>query len=194
MSPSLAHAPTVPFNLSTPTPCITKVGIVGNGEVVHQRLVPALQSIGLPRDGLVVCSLEPQSGLTGLPHQYYQVGPECLLPLDGLFVETCRHDPAILRQMRHIEGVFYEMAGIRHGRQQKDGIIDVQWHLCTTALIAPFKAAASQAPFDVTVDEVQVAAHASDPHGRYGVPPVWTASQIQGRLVWDGPEVTYDHR
>jgi hypothetical protein len=174
--------------------------------VVHQRLVPALQSIGVPRGGLVVCSLEPQSGLTGLPHQYYQVGPACLLPLDCLyeqgflghdtlwivatppawhvpylvqlagrcrtavekplaatshqarllrsfaegcevyclnhkvfnaavlaFVETCRPDPGLLRQVYHIEGVFYEMAGISHGRQQEDGIIDVQWHLFTTA-------------------------------------------------------------
>ena len=110
------------------------------------------------------------------------------------FVETCRHDPSILRQVRHIEGVFYETAGISYGRQQEDGIVDVQWHLFTTALIAPFKAAASQAPFDVTVDQVQVASHEPDPHGRYGAPTVWTASQIQGRLVWDGHEVTYEHR
>ena len=216
---------------------------------------------------LAVLRQQGKSGLTGLPHQYYQVGPECLLPLDGLyergflghdtlwivatppawhvpylvqlagrcrtavekplaatsrqarllrpftegcqvyclnhkvfnaavlaFVETCRRDPAILRQVRHIEGVFYETAGISHGRQQEDGIIDVQWHLFTTALIAPFKAAASQSSFDVTVDKVQVATHAPDPHGRYGSPTVWTASQIQGRLLWDGHEVTYDHR
>jgi hypothetical protein len=68
------------------------------------------------------------------------------------FVEACRHDPAILCQTCHIEGVFYEMAGLSHSRQQEDCLGDVQWHLFTTALLAPFQAVASQ--FDITVEEV----------------------------------------
>ena len=258
--PRLCHLP-------PPAPCIKKVGIVGNGEVVHERLWPALQSIGVPLEALVVCSLEPQSGLEGLPHRYYQVDRDNLLPLDLLyeqgflgqdtlwivatppaahvpytaqlaglcrvgvekplaatsrqaqllrpfaagfgvyclshkvfnasvlaFVEAVQSDPAILHRVHHIEGVFYETAGLSYGRQQEDGIIDVQWHLCTTALIAPFKAAAPQSPLDMTVEQVRVATHEPDPHRRYARPTVWTASRLQGKLVWDGRVVTYDHR
>lgn len=264
MSTAVANTPTVSFTLTSLPQRITKIGIVGSGEVVHQRLWPALQSLGALLEGLVVCSLEPHSGLDGLPHQYYQVGPESLLPLDRLheqgflddhtlwlvatppdyhvpyalqlaglcrigvekplaatsrqtrllrpfaegfevyclhhkvfnasvlaLVEACRQDPAILRQVCHIEGVFYEAAGLSHGRQQDDCIVDVQWHLITTALIAPFKTLASR--FDVTVDQVWVATHAPDPQGRYALPTVWTASRLQGRLWCNGHEVTYDH-
>jgi hypothetical protein len=253
------------FNLSPPGPCIKKVGIVGSGEVVRQRLWPALQSIGAALEGLLVYSLEPQSGLKGLPHQYYQLGSESLLPLDHLdaqgflgkdalwiiatppdshvpyteqlagqcrvavekpiattsrqarlllpftegfevyclshkvfnasvlaFVEMCRHDPSVLRQVCHIEGAFYETAGLSHSRQQEDCILDVQWHLVTTALIAPFKAA-SQSQYGITVDRAWVATHEPDLPGRYAPPMVSTASRIQGMLLWDGHEVTYDH-
>jgi hypothetical protein len=213
----------------------------------------------------VVCSLEPHSGLPGLSHQYHQIDPKSLLPLDQLhtagflgddtlwvvatppeyhvpyveqlalrcrvavekpiaasygqacsllpfvegfevyplnhkvfnasvlaFVEVCRRDPARLQQVHHITGVFYEKAGFSHGRQQEDGIIDVQWHLLTTALFAPCKAIGAQ--FNVTVEQVDVATHMPDPHGHYARPTVWTASCLQGRLVWDGHVVTYDLR
>ena len=266
MTPLLMNTSRVLFNLSTPTSGITKVGIVGSGEVVHQRLWPALQAMGASLEGVVVCSLAPQSHLEGLPHSYYQVGPECLLPLDQLytqgflgkdtlwivatapdthvpyavqlakwcrvavekplattsrqarlllpfadggevyclshkvfnasvlaFIEACRHAPDILRQVRHIRGTFYETAGLSHGRQQEDCLLDVQWHLFTTALIAPFKAAASHSPFAITVERAWVAAHEPDLPGRYAPPTVWTASRLQGTLVWDGHAVTYDH-
>jgi hypothetical protein len=265
MTLSLTHVPPVVCNQSSPMPCIKKVGIVGSGEVVRQRLWPALQSIGASLDGLMVCSLEPQSGLVGLPHQYYQVESENLLPLDRLyaqgflgkdtlwiiatppdshvaytvqlaglcrvgvekpiaatsrqarllwpfaqgfeayclshkvfnasvlaFIEMCRHDPSVLRQVCHVEGAFYEMAGLSHDRQQEDCLLDVQWHLFTTALIAPFKAA-FQSQCDITVDRAWVATHGPDLLGRYAPPRVWTASRVQGALVWDGHEVTYDH-
>ena len=265
MTPSLTNTPPVLCNLSPPLPCIKKVGIVGSGEVVRQRLWPALQSRGAFLEGLLVCSLEPQSGLEGLPHQYCQVGSESLLPLDHLyeqgflgkdtlwiiatppdshvaytvqlaglcrvgvekpiattsrqarllwpftqgfevyclshkvfnasvlaFIEACRHDPSVLRQVCHIEGAFYETAGLSHSRQQEDCLLDVQWHLFTTALIAPFKAA-SQSQYGITVDRTWVATHEPDLPGRYAPPLVWTASRVQGTLVWDGREVTYDH-
>jgi hypothetical protein len=69
----------------------------------------------------------------------------------------------------------------------------VQWHLFTTALIAPFKAAASQSQCEITVDRAWVATHEPDLLGRYAPPMVWTASRVQGTLVWDGHEVTYNH-
>jgi hypothetical protein len=258
------HSPYI-FNQYPHTRCINKLGIVGNGEVVRERLWLAVQSLASPLDGIVVCSLEPHSGLPELSHQYYQIDPESLLPLDRLdeagflgadtlwfvatppeyhvsyveqlaprcrvavekpiaasygqarpllpfvegfevyplnhkvfnasvlgFVEACRRDPAVLHQVHHIEGVFYEKAGFSHGRQQEDGIIDVQWHLLTTALFAPFTAVGAQ--FNVTVDQVRVATHGPDPHGHYARPTVWTASRLQGRLVWDGHVVTYDLR
>jgi hypothetical protein len=266
MTPLLMNTSRVLFNLPPPTPGIMKVGIVGSGEVVHQRLWPAIRALGASLEGVVVCSLAPQSSLEGLPHHYYQVGPECLLPLDRLyaqgflgkdtlwivatppdmhvpytvqlarwcrvavekplattslqaqllwpfangcevyclshkvfnasvlaFIEACRQVPDILRQVSHIVGTFYEMAGFSHGRQQEDCLLDVQWHLFTTALIAPFKAASSHSPFDITVEQAWVATHEPDPSGRYAPPTVWTASRLQGTLAWDGHTVTYDH-
>jgi predicted dehydrogenase len=259
------NSPQVLLNPYHHTRSINKIGIVGSGEVVRERLWLAAQSLASPLDGIVVCSLEPHSGLPGLSHQYYQIGPESLLPLDRLdeagflgadtvwfvatppayhvsyveqlaprcrvavekpiatsygqarsllpfvegfevyplnhkvfnasvleFVEACRQDPAVLQQVHHITGVFYEKAGFSHGRQQEDGIIDVQWHLLTTALFAPFTVVGVQ--FKVTVDQVHVATHGPDPNGHYARPTVWTASQLQGRLVWDGHVVTYDLR
>jgi hypothetical protein len=266
MTIPLASFPPTLCHLPPPASDVTKIGIIGNGEVVHTRLWPALQSISAPIEALVVCSLEPESGLEGLPHRYYQVERDNLLPLDALceqgflgqdtlwivatppvahvsyvadlagwcrvgvekplaangrqaqrlrpfatgfgvyclshkvfnvsvlaFLEACQSNPSILHRVHHIEGVFYETAGLSHGRQQEDGIIDVQWHLFATALVAPFKAA-SRSPFDVTVERVRVATHEPDPHRRCARPTAWTASRVQGKLVWHGQVVTYDNR
>ncbi len=108
------------------------------------------------------------------------------------FIDACRQDPCILQRVCHIEGVFYETAGLSHGRQLEDCIADVQWHLFTAGLIAPFKATATY--FEVVVDKVWVATHEPDPQERYAQPTVWTASRVQGRLLGDWQEVTYDFR
>jgi len=108
------------------------------------------------------------------------------------FVNECRQDLSLLRQVCHIEGTFSEAAGISRGRQQEDCIADVQWHLITCGLVAPFKAAATR--FEVLVERAWVATHEPDPVGHYALPTVWTASRLQGRLLWDWEEVTFDFR
>lgn len=42
------------------------------------------------------------------------------------------------------------------------------------------------------MDKVWVATHEPDPQERYAQPTVWTASRVQGRLLGDWQEVTYD--
>ena len=108
------------------------------------------------------------------------------------FIDDCRHDPAPLSQVSHIEGVFYEQAGFSPGRQQEDSIADVQWHLFTTALIAPFHTVGT--PFEVMVEQVRAASYEPDQAGRAAPATVWTASRVQGRLLGDWQEVTFDFR
>jgi predicted dehydrogenase len=243
---------------------ISKVGFVGAGKVVQKKIWPALQSTRFALDGIVVCSLEPNSGLNGLPHVYHRVRPDKLLPLDTLyeqgflspetawiiatpsewhipyvvqlaglcgriavekpiatdrgqarlllpfaeigfnvdpidhklfnasplaFIDECRKNPRVLEDVHRIEGVFFETAGTSKGRQQEDCIADVQWHLLTI-LVAIFKT--TEVPFGVAVDRVRVSSHHPDVEGRYAAPTVWTASRIQGQLVRDSQEVSFD--
>src|SRR5262249_49306732 len=74
-------------------------------------------------------------------------------------------------------------------RHQEDCIADVQGHLFTP-VIAAYKVAGID--FEITVDHVWVATHEPDHAGRFQPPEVWTASRIQGYLVYHGQEVSYD--
>lgn len=108
------------------------------------------------------------------------------------FVDRCRQDPTLLQRVGHIEGTFYEEAGISPGRQQEDTLADVQWHLISVGLIAPFKATGTY--FEIMIEHTHVATHKPDPHGRYATPTVWTASRVQGRLLGEWQDVTFDLR
>lgn len=105
---------------------------------------------------------------------------------------ACRQQPHLLEQVRRIEGVFYEPAGLSPGRQQEDSVADVQYHPLVL-LASLFKAAGI--PFELTVDQVWVASYAPDPTGQYAEATVWTASRIRGHLYRHGqPQATYDLR
>ena len=62
---------------------ITRVGLVGAGQVVQEKFWPALDTLDY-LEGLVVCSREPASPLNGRPHVYHPIEPDGLLPLDAL--------------------------------------------------------------------------------------------------------------
>lgn len=103
---------------------------------------------------------------------------------------ACRQQPHLLDQVRRIEGVFYEPAGLSRGRQQENSVVDIQYHPLVL-LLALFKAAGI--PFALTVDHVWVASYAPDPTGQYAEATVWTASRIRGHLCRNGqPQATYD--
>lgn len=263
MRTSLAESTKVTFKAPSLTPRTTRLGFVGMGEVMRRKIWPAVQSNGYPVDRIAVCSLESRSALDGLPHLYYPVRPDSLLPLDYLhghgflsddtlwiiatpsefhvhyalqlaglcrvgiekpiaansdqarllqpfadngfeiypidhklfntsalaFVDQCRKNPSLLGKVRRIEGVFYEADGISNGRQQEDCIADVQCHLFTP-IVAVYKVAGNS--FDITVDRAWVSTYEPDPDGYFQTPDVSTASRLQGRLFWNGEEVTYD--
>jgi hypothetical protein len=63
---------------------IRKLGIVGSGNVLFQKIWPALQSGNFGLDLIAVFSLEPGCQLTGLNYLYHPVVPGNLLPLDYL--------------------------------------------------------------------------------------------------------------
>ncbi|MGE0821740.1 MAG: hypothetical protein AB7G75_10965 [Candidatus Binatia bacterium] len=263
MVASLSEPSRVTFSPLSPTP-IKKLGIVGMGDCVRNKLWPILQTDAFFFDDVAVCSLEPHSAVNGFPHRYHQIQRDDLLPLDALhdqgfltpetlwivctpspyhvwyavqlaglcpvgldkpiapdsrharllrpfvgrqvyplshklfnasalaFVDACRQTPDTLRPVCHIDGVFYERAGIGQNRQQEDTIADVQWHLFTTALIALFTAAVSS--FEIMVEKVSAATHEPDPLGQAAQPHVWTASRVQGRLLGEWQEVTFDFR
>ena len=111
------------------------------------------------------------------------------------FLEQCRKDPDLLRQVRSIEAVFYERSGFKYGRQQEDCVEDVQIHPFMAGLVAPFRAA--RIPFAVKkLERVSVATHQPDPDGQYASPNVWTASRIQAQVqeLVDAQEVMFDSR
>ena len=54
---------------------IKKVVIMGKGQVVEERIWPALQKVDHALEAIAVCSLEEGSDLTGRPHSYYRVDP-----------------------------------------------------------------------------------------------------------------------
>jgi predicted dehydrogenase len=84
MTTALAVQTRVAFNGHPRKPRITKLGIVGMGQVIQEKVWPALRTDGFPLAGVVVCSLEPSSRLDGLPHLYHPVRAGSLLPLDYL--------------------------------------------------------------------------------------------------------------
>ena len=63
---------------------IDRVGILGMGDVVQQRIWPALRARSSRIAGVAVCSLEPTTRLDGLPHVYCPLSPVGRLPLDEL--------------------------------------------------------------------------------------------------------------
>jgi len=85
LTPSIS----VVFNPHDQIPYINRIAIFGSGEVTHKKGWPALRSMqsnGSPLAGVLVCSLEPRSGLEGIPHLYHQLEPgDGLLPLDYLY-------------------------------------------------------------------------------------------------------------
>lgn len=82
-------APIAPVAGRSPRP-VTRLGIVGAGEVVRQKLWPAVRAFVPSLDRVVVCSLEPTSPLAGLAHDYFAIEPGNLLPLGRL------HDRGVL--------------------------------------------------------------------------------------------------
>ena len=63
---------------------IKKVGLVGSGEVIQKKILPALQRNHYQLDAIAVCGLESSSVLSGMPHVYLPVVANGLLPLDEL--------------------------------------------------------------------------------------------------------------
>ena len=76
---SLTEFTPAAFEPEPMAPPVTKLGFVGQGDVM-KRFGPALVAIGRRVDGVVVCSLEAESRLTGFAHEYYQVSADNLLP------------------------------------------------------------------------------------------------------------------
>src|ERR1017187_9715824 len=63
---------------------ITSLGIVGDGELVRDRLWPAIRhNPGQLR--IAVCGQRPASSLAGLPYRYCQILGDNLLPLAELY-------------------------------------------------------------------------------------------------------------
>jgi hypothetical protein len=108
-----------------------------------------------------------------------------------LFADSCREVPSSLKKTRRIKAVYYESAGIGKGREQEDGIADIQYHLFTS-ICAFYKAAFGE--YEIVVDGARASKHEPDAKGRYQIPRVWTASKIEGRLIWDEGEVELDLR
>jgi hypothetical protein len=107
------------------------------------------------------------------------------------FVDECRRLPCLLRRLSQIQGVFYEETSFPEERQQEDGIADIQWHLFTI-VVSSLKALGF--PFDISVDEVQVAKHLPHPQNASSIPHVWTASRIRGKVHIEKREIDYEFR
>lgn len=112
-------------------------------------------------------------GVYPIDHKLFNSGPLAA-------IARLRDDPAPLGRAARVQGLFYERAGFAPGRQQEDGIADVQWHLLTV-LRALFTAAGMPGQFKI--QHAAVAMHGPDSSRRYQQPTVWTASRLVGRLV-----------
>jgi predicted dehydrogenase len=66
-----------------PSP-MTHLVIVGPGDVVSNKIWPALRNSTFRFARIAVCGIEDRGSLTGLPHEYYRISAESLLPLDTL--------------------------------------------------------------------------------------------------------------
>jgi hypothetical protein len=65
---------------------ITKLGIVGAGQVVREKLGPAaMQRKGNPIQHIAVCSLEAHCPLEGFANDYRRIETDSLLPMDYLY-------------------------------------------------------------------------------------------------------------
>ena len=80
----LANSNKAAFEAIAPTEPFLAIGIVGAGDVVQNRIAPALKMNGFGRMRVAVCSLETASPIETLPHRYYRALPNSLLPLDDL--------------------------------------------------------------------------------------------------------------
>ena len=255
---TILHSHVVSFNPGTTGESFENVALVGAGDVVQTRIVPALKEDSLRHLRMAVCSLEPVSPVRNRAHRYYRVLPNNLLPLDELahdgflndrtlwiiatpshahapftlllhglcgriavekpitndawgarvlsplafgtrpvlpmdhklftgdclrFLNECKRLGSRLRGVSRIEGVFFEKGGFAHGRQQEDGIRDVQWHMLTV-LIAAFKHI--EKPFALSVKETVTARHETDPSGQTAGAKVATASRLLGSLTAEG--------
>jgi hypothetical protein len=104
------------------------------------------------------------------------------------FIQACRRDPCILDGLGRINVSFHERAGFAKGRCAEDTIADIQWH--AFALTATLIRAAGVG-VEITVADLQVSRHRSDPAGRFQDPSVWTASHVYGRLRFNGATAVY---
>src|SRR5438105_2957086 len=79
----LAQGKKVSFQRSPGRP-ITKLALVGPGDVSKTKILPAAEANGHAITDIAVVGIDPQSPLGGLRHRYYQVETDSQLPLDRL--------------------------------------------------------------------------------------------------------------
>ena len=63
---------------------IKKIGILGAGNVVRNKIIPALEANSHLLEDVIVCSLEAPSQVTWIPYRYLPIENGGLLPLDRL--------------------------------------------------------------------------------------------------------------
>lgn len=134
------------------------------------------------RARLLLPFVNGRSGLSPIDQKLFNPSPLEL-------VDRCRGNNKTLDRVAFIRGQFFERDGFSHGRQQADVVYDVQWHPCVI-LAACFRAAGE--PFQIVVEESQVARHAPDL--RFAAPSVWTASRLCGRVLLKGRQIPFDLR
>jgi predicted dehydrogenase len=239
------------------------IALIGAGDVVQTRMVPALKAKSLQHLRAAVCSLEPESPIRNYPHRYYRVLPKNLLPLDELahdgflndrtlwivatppqvhasfilmlhglcgriavekpianeawearvlsplafgsrpvlpmdhklftadclrFLDDCKRLGSPLREVRRIEGVFFEKAGFAMGREQEESVKDVGWHMLAV-LVAAFKYL--EKPFALSVDGATTAQYDADPSNQFADARVATASRLLGNLIAEDVKASF---
>ena len=69
---------------SESTGFIKRIGVLGAGNVVRSKIIPALEANNHLLEDVMVCSLEPSSQVTWMPYRYLPIENGGLLPLDRL--------------------------------------------------------------------------------------------------------------